>query len=143
MSAPLINGTRHSWASIELVLFGITITGVTAVSYKKKSTITNEYGAGGEPVHRGVGNNEYEASITLMKYEVDRIMAALPAGKSLGDIAPFNIAVVYKPQGNDILKTDVIQQCQFLEQGIDTKQNDTKIEVALPLLPGGILFNKV
>lgn len=142
MSAPLVNGTRHSWSSIELVLFGITITGITAISYKKKSNKTNEYGAGSEPVHRGKGNNEYEASITLMKYEVDRIHAALPAGSSLGDIAPFNIAVVYKPEGNDTLKTDIIQNCEFLEQGIDTKQGDTKVEVQLPLLPGGILFNK-
>jgi hypothetical protein len=141
-NVPLINGTRHSFASIELVLFGITITGFTAISYKVKQAKTNEYGAGNEPVHRGLGNKEYEASITLMKYEVDRILRALPAGQTLLDIAPFNIAVVYKPQGSDLLITDVLQNCEFTEMGVDTKQGDTKIEVPLPLLPGSILFNK-
>lgn len=139
---PLINGTRHSFGSIEMVLFGITITGFSAISYKAKQTKENVYGAGNEPVHRGLGNKEYEASITLYKYEVDRILRALQPGQSLLDIAPFNIAVVYKPTGSDLLITDVLQNCEFTEQGIDTKQGDTKIEIPLPLLPGSILFNK-
>lgn len=140
---PLINGIRHSWASIEIVLFGITITGISAISYKKKKAKTNEYGSGSEPTHRGYGNNAYEASITLMKYEVDRIQRVLPKGQDLTDIAPFNIAVVYKPTGNDVLVTDVLKNAEFMEQGVDVKQGDTKIEVPCPLILAGIQFNKV
>jgi hypothetical protein len=139
---PLINGVRHTFASIEIVLFGITLTGLKAISYKKKRTMTNEYGSGDEPDYRGLGNKEYEASITLTKYEVDRITAALPAGQDLTDIAPFNIPVVYKPVGASTLITDVIHNVQFTEMGVDTKQGDTALEIQLPLICAGITFNK-
>jgi hypothetical protein len=134
---PLINGRRHSWGDVSVNVLGRTVTGITAISYKKKRNKTNNYGSGSEPDHRGRGNSEYEASITLYDYEVDAIVNTLAEGQDLTDIAPFSIPVVYDT-GNGQIKTDVLQNVEFLEDARDLKQGDTKIERVCPLIIAGI-----
>ncbi|TNE29202.1 MAG: hypothetical protein EP346_06990 [Bacteroidetes bacterium] len=137
---PLINGTRHSWASVEMNILGRVVTGITAFSYKKTQNKTNIYGAGDEVVARGRGNKEYEGSITLLKYEADAIRDALPKGKELTDIAPFPIVASYITEG-DTMRTDVVRFCEFIEENTDVKQGDTSIEEVFPLIVGKVSKN--
>lgn len=134
MSIPLINGIRHSWASIKVNLLGRTLTGITAISYEETQEKANNYGAGIFPVSRGYGKYEAKGSITLHSYEVDAIIRALGPGKRLIDIAPFDVVITYMPQGSDTLVTHVLRNCEFTGNKRDLKTGDTVIETQLDLI---------
>lgn len=136
---PLINGTRHAWANIRVNLLGGTVSGMSAVMYKDNQAIEDHYGAGVYPTHRGEGNYKAEASITLSKYEIERIQAAA-AGKRLQEIPEFDVIVTYLPVGQDVAKTDIIRNCRFLENGRDNRQGATNLEFTIPLLTSHILW---
>jgi hypothetical protein len=139
---PLVNGTRHGWANIEVTLFGRTLTGITNIKYEQEQEKENYYGAGNQPQHRGRGNKKATASIKLYKYEVDAILDTIP-GKDLTDIAPFNIAVIFKPEGSDRLRKDIIHDAEFTKSGYDMKQGDKMLEVELPLIISYVEFNRL
>lgn len=71
-----VNGV--TWGSVWLSIFGRTVEGITKISYKTKTTMTNNYGRGGKPYNYGVGNEEYEGSIEIY---VEELNALLEAGK--------------------------------------------------------------
>jgi len=65
--------------------------------------------------------------------EVEAINLSLPAGKSIYDIAPFDVTVVYV-NAEQLLITHVLKQCVFTKQDRSSKAGEVKeIEVKLPL----------
>ncbi len=131
---PLINGTRHSWASIEIEILGRTVQGVTAISYSETQNKENIYGAGKYPVARGRGNYEATASVTLLGFEVDAIQRAVGAQKHLSDIETFDIVVAYLPDGQDALVTHTLRNCEFKDNKREMSQGDSSVSVALELI---------
>lgn len=131
---PLINGIRHSWASIRVNLLGRTVTGITAIKYDDKVEKVNNYGAGNMPVSRGYGKYEASASITLHHYEIDAIQRALGIGKRIQDIPPFEITVSYLADNTDQIVTHVLRNCEFTSNKREVKTGDTVIEVELELI---------
>lgn len=75
----LINkfGRVAGWNNVKVVMLGRQVEGITALSYKDSVEKENVYGAGGMPVGRGEGNYKAEASITLLKEEVNALLLAL------------------------------------------------------------------
>lgn len=75
----LINkfGKIAGWNSVKVVMLGRQVEGITALSYKDSKEKENIYGAGEFPVGRGEGNYKAEASITLLKEEVNALQLAL------------------------------------------------------------------
>lgn len=138
MPAPLVNGTRHSWASIETNMLGRTISGITSIEYEDNQEKVDNYGAGVFPVSRGLGKYEAKAKIGLHAYEIDAIQAALGPGQRLTNIAPFNIVVSYKPVGSDLLITHVIRNCEFKSNKRSVKTGDTAIENEFELITSHI-----
>ena len=134
----LVNGVSYDWGSIQLVLFGFPIVGITAISYMKKQEKENLYGAGYKPTSRGYGKVEYEGSITLYTEEWKRIIAAAPNREPL-EIAPFPITVVLGTSGRNTPTTDRLIACEFLENPLDSAQGDTSIQVEIPIIIGEIL----
>lgn len=142
MAIPLVNGVQHSWASIKINILGRTVVGVVAIDYGMEHAKENQYGAGDEPVYRGYGNKTYKASITLAQFEVIGIQqAALGAG--ITSIPPFDIPVVYMPVGGSQQITDVIQSVEFVNNVREWKQGDTKQDVKLDLIVGGVKFHSL
>lgn len=138
---PLINGVRHSWASIKMNILGNQVLGVTAINYGSATDIQNGYGAGQMPVDRGEGNYSATASVTLKKYEVERITAALPPGGQLSDIPPFDIPIVFQPKGSDPLQKVILRNVQFISDDRSHSQGQTGLDVNLGLLPSHIDYN--
>jgi hypothetical protein len=135
-STPLINGVNYSWANISLVLFGVVVTGILKISYKRKQKKENNYGHGVEPISRGYGNKEYEGSIEIYQDEWKRIIAASP-NRDPFDIAPFDIQVVYG--GSRVAADkDVLRAVEFMEDDFSGSQGDSKLVVTLPLIIGSI-----
>ena len=137
---PLINGVEPSWANLTVNIAGFPETGITAINYDDEQNIENIYGAGQNPVARGYGNITPKASVTLLRTAVEAIRAASPT-KRLQDIAPFDIIVVFVPINGTTLITHRIRNCQFLKDGLDIKQGDTKNETQFDLIPSHIEFS--
>jgi hypothetical protein len=134
---PLINGINYSWSNVKLILFGFPVVGITKIDYKIKQKKENQYGAGYEPVSRGYGNKEYEGSIEIYTDELKRIIALAP-NRDLMQIPPFQIQVVFEDSLGVLVTTDILEMCEFMEEGLSVSQGDTKILTTLPLVIGGI-----
>lgn len=133
---PLINGVSYSWSNIKLNLFGTPVIGITDIKYKKKQAKENLYGAGVEPTSRGVGNKEYEASISIYMEEWRKIIDATP-GKDPLNIPPFQIQVLFGGSSLNF-RQDNLEMVEFTEDAFDAKQGDTKLIIQLPLIIAGV-----
>ena len=107
----LVNGVSYSWVHITFILYGVPVKGITKITWKKKSDKVNNYGAGPDPVSRGYGRNEYEASIELYREEWQRIIDISPDKDPLS-IPPQDVPVVFG--GSRVTaKTVVLQAVQL------------------------------
>lgn len=140
LNSVLVNGINYSWANVKLVLFGVPVVGITKISYGKKQVKENNYGAGSEPISRGYGRIDYEASIEIYKDEWMRIINAAPNNDPL-NISPFTVQVIYgniPGQGGIVLPNkDTLYNCEFMEDPMSTSEGDTKILLTIPLLVAG------
>jgi len=132
MAQTLVNGTSYTWAQVVINIGGAIINGVTSVSWSETQEKSNNYGAGRNPVSRGRGNVEYEASITLHMDEVEAIRATSATGKLI-DIAPFDVGVSWLP-ANGIVVNKNLKFAEFLNDPMDTSDGDTNIELELDLI---------
>lgn len=123
---------------ISISLLGNTPNGVTSIKYNTKRTKTNNYGKGSKPVSRGRGKKEFDGSIKLEQKEVQAIIAMLPRGKDLTDIAPFDITVAFSDDGV-LITTHKLKACEFLEDPFEANSGDTSIEMEIPLIIGDII----
>lgn len=130
---PLVNGESYAWAQIVCTIAGVPVVGITEITYKEKQEKKNNYGAGNRPVSRGYGKKEPEASITLYLEELEAIRKATPTGSIL-DIAPFAINVTFIPSNGAGTITHVLNNAEFLEDPVETKEGDTEVMCKLPLI---------
>jgi hypothetical protein len=129
----IING--YAWRDVRVVFLGRSIEGITDISWQAKQVKENRYGTGDEPKGRGRGNKEYSGSMTLYMEEVEAIELSLEPGQDLMDIAPSTMVISYI---NDSLVSvhHTIPFVEFLNNGREPKQGDTKIMVKLDLIMG-------
>ncbi len=132
-------GKLQGWNNVTFNLLGRDVVGITEINYSDTTKKTNVMGAGNMPVGRAEENYEAKASITLLKEELDAIKNALPKGKRLQDIEPFDPVVVYERGG--IIQKDVIRNAEFLGTEMAIKQGDGSIAVKLELIVSHIDWN--
>jgi hypothetical protein len=135
-------GTMTGWNNVTVNMLSRDIEGITEVSYDDSVKKENHYGAGKYPVGRGEGNYEAKASITLYKEEVDGLKASLPPGIRLQDIPAFDINVQYERKDLSIQK-DRIRNCEFINDGIEVKNNDGTISIKYDLIISTIEWNVI
>lgn len=132
----LVNGVSYSWVHITFILYGVPVKGITKITWKKKSDKVNNYGAGPDPVSRGYGRNEYEASIELYREEWQRIIDISPDKDPLS-IPPQDVPVVFG--GSRVTaKTVVLQAVELLEDAFEANEGDTSLKIAVPLIIAGV-----
>lgn len=139
MATPLINGEAYNWSQIALVILGVRVAGITAISYSDEQAMEDYFGAGTRPVSRGYGNITSQGSITLYAEEVERLQDVAPNGR-IQDIAEFDIPVTFIPK-NGIPRTHTLRNCRFKNNGRDVSQGDMSIEIELPLQVSHIEWN--
>lgn len=131
MPTPLINGVAHSWANINLILFGNPVIGITAIEWSSKQTINDNYGAGQYPVSRGYGNFEYTGAIELYYDTWKTIIDSAPHRDPL--LIPFfDIPIVFGGVGVPPSAL-VLRAVNFMELPVAVAQGDTKISIKIPL----------
>lgn len=134
---PLINGVLHSWASIQVAIQGIPLTGITSIEYEDKQEVVNKYGAGRYPVGRGLGRITPTAKLTLYLSEVTALQAKSPTGR-LQDLGMFDVLVGYLHPTSGLITYDKIRNCHFSDNPRKAKEGDTDIQVDLELIPSHI-----
>lgn len=133
-------GTMQGWNSVTVNLLARDVEGISALSYNDTVEKENVKGHGMFAIGRSEGNYEAECSMTLYKEEVDAIKKALPKGKRIQDIAPFDIIVVYKKKDGTITK-DIIHNAEFTTDGVDVSQGDGSIATEYPLIISHITWD--
>jgi len=135
-------GEMQGWNSVTANMLGRDLEAITALKYGDSEAKENVYGAGKFPVGRSRGNYEPFASITLNKEEIDALQQALPSGKRITDISPFDIVVEYA-NNDGLIKKDRIRNCEFTNQEVDVKQADGTIETEYELIVSHIEYNVI
>jgi hypothetical protein len=146
---PLINGVRHSWASVELKVGGQIIYGVKSINYSRKRTRVMARGFSPDPLGKTRGVNEYTADIELYLAEFNYLQAVLQAlaatqqgaanGNGYGDVF-FQVTSMYSENGFDQI-TDTINGCTMDSTEVGQTQSADPLVRKFELNPLKILFN--
>lgn len=124
----LINGVEYGWSDTKVNLLGRTVEGISSIKYSDNREKQNNWGKGSKPVSRGRGKYEAKCSLSLSMKEVEAIQKALPAGKHLSDIPPFDIAVAFDPEdGSNVVVNNTICGVEFTGKSREAKIGDGEI----------------
>lgn len=136
---PLVNGVRHSFASIELKVAGQIFIGFKEVNYSRTRTRAEVRGNHSDPLGKTIGENAYSADITFLLAEFNQLCALLGAG--YGDVF-FTCTVTYSANGFDTIQ-DVITGGTIDTTEASNAQGPDPTVRKVDLKPLKILFNGV
>lgn len=120
-------GKLTGWNQSTVNILGRDVVGIDEFEYDDSTKKENAYGAGGMPVGWVEGNYEAKFSMSLYNEETQGIQRALPAGKRLQDIAPFDAIVQYAHPETGVIVTDIIHNCQFTGRSKKGKNGEGKM----------------
>lgn len=86
---PLINGVRHSWASVSITAGGLTYGGITEINYAPKLDAQYVRGAGPLPIASTTGQGSMTADMTMLEEEFNSFIQTLGSPGLLGGGAGF------------------------------------------------------
>lgn len=142
MSAPypLINGVRHSWASVEIKLDDDIVLGITEINYKDSLDPTAVYGAGPRPIAFTLGRAEFDGDFSILLEEFNTLITKLGAGWKARQ---FDIIVTHDESGSGLSTiVDTIKGCRITstENGSSSANSDANVR-KLPFKCLDILWN--
>lgn len=142
---PLVNGVRHSFASIE-VKIGTQIYFATAVNYSRKRNRTLVRANHPDPQGKTRGSNEYSGDLELLLAEYNLVQAALIAlanqnglNGGYGDIF-FQVVVTYGETNLDTI-TDTLLGCTMDSTEASNAEGTDPTKRKFDCAPLKILFN--
>lgn len=138
ISTPLINGQRHSFASIELKIGSLIFVGFKSVNYSRTRSRTLVRGNSPDPLGKTRGDNEYSADCELYLAEWNLLMQTL--GKGYGDVS-FSVNVTYSENGFDTI-TDNLIGCTIDSTEASQGQGSDALTRKINLSPLKILFGQ-
>lgn len=89
LSYPLINGVRHSWASVAITAGGVPFAGVVELNYAAKLDAQYVRGAGPLPIAVTTGMGSMTADMTMLEEEFKMLAMTLGSPGLLGGGAGF------------------------------------------------------
>ena len=140
MATPLINGKAYDFTEIDVKILGVSVAGVSAISYTEEQEKVNNFGAGSRPVSRGHGAINASASITISMNDIEAIREVAQDG-SLLKIPSFDILVTFL--NSQKVATHILKNCEFLSDGVEAAQADTNIERSFDLVVSHIVYSLV
>lgn len=135
ISYPLTTGSAFSYASIELNMNGQTFTAFEDISYGRKRTREFIRGAHPDPLGKTIGENEYNASVTLEILEWYFFLEQL--GSGYGDYF-FDINVTYNSPQLGVVQDNVIG-CTIDEVTAALKRGPSPLHKKIDLRPLKVL----
>jgi hypothetical protein len=110
LTVPLVNGVRHSFASIELKLAGQIFVAFKSINYSRTRARGEVRGAHPDPIAKTRGENSYSADCELYLAEFMQFLRAVAGNDDIsgyGDIA-FDVTVTYSEDGFDVIVDEII-----------------------------------
>ncbi len=142
---PLVNGVRHSFASIELNFSGLIFRGFKSINYGRKRNRGLVRGNHPDPIAKTLGENEYNADAEIYLAEWMAFLEQLKAnaqsgtnGNGYGDVQ-FSAFVTYSATGFDTI-TDELQGCTLDSTDASNGQGPDALVRKVDLMPLKILF---
>lgn len=136
---PLINGVRHSFASIELKLNNQIFIGFKSINYTRTRSRTKVRGNSPDPLGKTIGENDYSTDAEMYLAEWNLFQSQLGAG--YGDVF-FQILVTYSANGFDTIQ-DVINGCTVDSTEASQSQGPDPLVRKFDFSPLKILFNGI
>ena len=136
---PLINGVRHSFASVELKLKNQIFIGFKSINYTRTRSRAFVRGNHPDPLGKTQGENEYSADCELYLAEWNLFQEQL--GEGYGDIL-FQVLVTYSSNGFDTIQ-DVINGASVDSLEASNAQGPDPTVRKFDMNPLKILFNGV
>ncbi len=131
---PLVNGTKFSWASVEIDLNGTIFTGCTELAYKQTREIGDVYGTGAENLARTLGQLNAEGSLTMYRRDFQDFINLLTNNGQTGYLdTEFDVTVSYSSPNGDGILTDRCISCVILEPDISGSQGTDPLSVTCSL----------
>ena len=142
-----INEVAYDWGSIELLLQGIPVVGISEVSFNENFNTKNYGGTGVYPVHTGFGKNNCSASIvlnaddifTLQNFAINGIIQNLPM---FDIIVTFRAIDYFNDLTSNLPRVVIIKNCRFTNSGIEVSQNDMDIKYKFNLSATHIVYKQ-
>jgi hypothetical protein len=131
---------EYGWRDVTIQFLGKPVTGARGVKYTAKQESTNIYALGGKPVAYSEGKREFEGEVMILQSELEALQRTLPPRKSILDLKPFDIVVVYT-DSEAFIVTDILKGCKFLELTKQLKVDDPFMELTLPIRITDIEYN--
>lgn len=136
---PLVNGFRHSFASIELKLGNLIFIGFKGINYSRTRNRALVRGNSPDPIGKTRGDNEYSADCELYLAEWNVFQASL--GKGYGD-QMFQVIVTYTEAGSDTI-TDRLLGCSIDSTEASQSQGSDPLTRKFDLKPLKIILNNL
>ena len=131
---------EFTFQDVVIQMLGKPVTGARGAKYTEKQAVTNIYGAGKKPVSRSYGKKEYDGELKILQSELEALQSTLPRGRSILDIAEFDVVVSYADASGKLI-TDILKHCKFMEVSKELDVDSEFMEVTLPLSIGDIEYN--
>lgn len=145
LAYPLINGVRHSFASIELKLAGQLFVGFKSINYSRKRTRAMARGNSPDPIGKTKGDNEYTGDCEMYLAEWNLFQSILQKQTGIatgyGDVF-FQVLVTYSENGFDTIQ-DVLNGCTADSTEASQSQGPDALVRKVELNPLKILFNGI
>lgn len=133
-----------AWAQTSLKLLGSTVSGLRAFEFRVPKEKEHLFAAGAKPIDIQEGNKTPSGSLTVLKYELDRLneAARLAGFADITEVPHTAISIVCTFKKTATSKTETITALgvAFQEVTAGMQQNAKMTEVPLPFLAMDILF---
>ncbi len=137
---PLVNGHRHSWASILLELNGIKLRGFRAISYKHGLDYAHVMASGKQPVGDTTGTYSAEGSFEMLLTDYQYLIQTLGDGYMEEH---FGGLVKYSQRKGDPIIVDELRGCRIKDEDRSYSQSNEGLVVKATLgiqllIPNGV-----
>lgn len=128
----MVNTREYEWSDVSVVMAGRNVTGLRGVKYSFKQEKELIYAKGNKPHAIQRGNKDFSGEITLLQSEYEALKTS--AGGDILDITFDVVVCVGNPSKGDVIKTDILINCEITEDNTEWKQNDKFQEKTLPFI---------
>jgi len=150
----LINGRAYDWGSIDILINGALIIGISNISFSDSMNIQNLFGTGVYGSNIGYGHLVPKASITLSADELF-VLGDVAINGILQNLPLFDIYVTFMFTENleqfsdgdksseKLPRTIILKGCKIKNNGMDINQGDMNIDTKLDLFVSNIIWKAV
>ncbi len=122
MAGVLYQGVNYSYSSLNNIAFGVPVTGIVGISWKRSQKKENTYTLENEPSGRAYGNITYECTIKVKKDWWKQVCDAAP-DKNPQNIAPFDWTLAFGDSRTAFF-TETLENFEFNDDGSDVNSGD-------------------